>query len=448
MLERYRGEFRLCVVPVELKGEVEEILRGRGALNFPVPPTIIWLSSSPVEVEGEGPGGFLQAWCRREELRSFLNGLFGERERAEGLDSKLTRQLEKAKREWEGTFDAIQEPVMILDSDYRILRANLATSKYSSVDIKRVIRKKCYKILMGRQEPCPNCPLERTFAEGKAQRSEVKSADGERIYQVDSFPLKVEPEAEVWAVNAYRNLTEERRLQEAISKADKLSSLGMLAGRVAHEINNPLTGILGYTQLLMMDFPEDSHHYSLLQKIEEAALRCRKIVQNLLQFSHLNFDHKRELHDINRIIREATELYKLLPPKDGAFLDLELQPDLPLLPIDPDKLYSAIVNLLSNAKMATPPGGIITVSTKKKNGTIVISVRDSGSGIPESIRDKLFQPFFTTKKRGEGTGIGLYTVKKTAQEFGGDAVLHWSEVGKGSEFRIYLPIKELDTGGR
>ncbi len=459
---RKKGDFALVIIPEKYF----ESFSGR-ELKLQIP--LIWLGDARSGGFSQRVRGIegVQIYCPRERVLEILRSLFPreglkraalpegaeligkieelerqiaeERSRLEEKVNERTEQLERAKREWEQTFDAIQEPVMILEGDYSIVRANLALANSLGKDIRRLIGKQCYRVLMSRESPCPGCPLPEALAEEQTLRREIWNGKGTTLYQVSSFPLQSSGRKRV--VNEYRDITEEKKLQEEIYKADKLSSLGMLAGRVAHEINNPLAGILGYTQLLLLETSRDSPLYQPLKKIEEAALRCKKIVQDLLQFSHLQPEGKPQKYDINHLIRESVELYHLIPPKNGPILELNLKPRLPLLKVDPDKIYGAVFNLISNAKSATPPGGKIAVSTFVEDGKVIISVRDTGSGIPENLREKIFEPFFTTKKRGEGTGIGLYTVRKTAQEYGGDLVLHWSELGKGSEFRIYLPIE-------
>lgn len=347
-----------------------------------------------------------------------------------------TRQIEQAKKEWEQTFDAIKDPVLLIDQKHRILRANLALANTVKSDIRSVIGTACYKTMMGRSSPCPNCPMGQTLSAQKGQEAELTHEDNKRIFHLRSFPLSTDPP---YVVHDYRDITEEKFIQQKLVQQDKLSSLGMLAGRVAHEINNPLAGILAQTQLLLLDV-EDPTFVSDLKVIETAALRCRKIVQDLLDFSRQKPIDRGQRFDLNQIIQATLKIYALVPPKGGPELITDLTEDLPLSRVDPDKMQSVILNLLTNAKAATPNQGTIRLRSEVQGDNIVVTISDTGHGIPEEIKDDILMPFFTTKPPGLGTGLGLHIIHEAVKEHDGYLEID-SEVDVGSEFRIYLPVK-------
>lgn len=360
-----------------------------------------------------------------QEVRSSLASMVDER----------TQQLEQAKREWEQTFDAINDPVVIIDHDYRIVRANLATATVVKQDIRSLIQKPCYETLMGRQESCEDCPLAATLEEGEGRKAKIPHDDGETLYELRSFPLS----GNSTVVHEYRDITEERRIQAMLVQADKLSSIGLLAGRVAHEINNPLAAILAQTQLLFLDVEPDGEVHRSLKDIETAALRCRKIVQDLLEFSRQKPTDRRGRHSFRKLVQQTLELFALMPPKESATLEVELPEDLPDIHVDPDQMKSVLLNLLSNAKAATPATGAIQVKAGHGDGEVWLMIKDTGDGIPSNLQEKIFMPFFTTKAAGLGTGLGLHIVNELVKQHEGRIELQ-SEPGQGTEFRIVLPL--------
>ena len=352
--------------------------------------------------------------------------------------NERTQQLEQAKKEWERTFDAIDDPVVILSDDYKVLRANLALSRIVKQDIRNIINHNCYELLMERDTPCENCPIHTTVAEQKGLEAEIHQIEQGKTYHLRSFPMSQEPPR---IVHEYRDITEKKAIQKQMMITDKLSSLGLLAGGVAHEINNPIAGILAQTQLLLMDSHEDNPFLEqALKEIEKAAHRCRKIVQDLLNFSRQKPTVQKEKQQLNQIIHHTLELYTLLPHKERTDVESNLDEDLPTSRLDADKLQSVILNLLINARDASPSGGTIKLSTRQQGDNIILEVSDHGSGIPPELQEKIFTPFFTTKEKGLGTGLGLYISQEIIQEHEGSITLT-SAPNEGTTFTIELPIR-------
>lgn len=348
-----------------------------------------------------------------------------------------TTQLEVAKKEWETTFDTINEPLVLLNPDYEILRANLSFARTVSKDIRDVLKNKCYKLLMGRDKPCEECPLANTFASQESGVLELRHKDAAPIYQLRSFLMSLEPPQ---VVHAYRDVTEETYMRQKLMQSEKLNSLGLLAGRVAHEINNPLAGILANVQLLLMDFSSEDETHDSLKDIEIAAQRCRKIVRDLLDFSRQNPTERQESHDITVLMHQVVDWYEMLPPTRNIDLQLDLAESLPRSRMDPAKIQSVFLNLLGNAKAAEPAPQHIWIQTYLEDNFIVVKIRDDGGGIPEAILEKVFDPFFTTKPTGLGTGLGLYIVREIITEHEGELSLE-SKEGEGTEFVVKLPIQ-------
>jgi len=231
------------------------------------------------------------------------------------------------------------------------------------------------------------------------------------------------------------------KFQKKIADTDKLASLGLMAGGVAHELNNPLGGILTMTQLILEEIPEDSPIREDLKEIEEAALHCRDIVSNLLHFARQGREPKFEQLQILEIINTSARLVKHHFKNMDINLDVEVPDDLPLLWGDASKLQQVFVNLITNAAQAMPGGGTIKIKAyvAEDGRNIAIDVIDRGVGIPADKLDSIFDPFFTTKEEGQGTGLGLSVSHGIVKEHRGEITVESTE-GKGSRFTVYLPI--------
>jgi two-component system NtrC family sensor kinase len=248
------------------------------------------------------------------------------------------------------------------------------------------------------------------------------------------------------------SLKERDRQQKAESEirlvqSEKQAGIGKLAAGVAHEINNPLTGVLTFTHMLLRRKDIGHDVRSDLQKIVHATERVRKIVKGLLDFSRQTKLNPEAL-DVNRLVRSAISLVENQALVKGLNLNFEPGEDLPRLTLDRGQLESVILNIILNAFDATEPGDSITLSTgisvsanQTHHKGVEIVVTDTGCGIPPEHLDKLFDPFFTTKEIGQGTGLGLSVSYGIVERHGGTIRVQ-SEVGRGSTFTIWLPIDE------
>ncbi len=229
-------------------------------------------------------------------------------------------------------------------------------------------------------------------------------------------------------------------------RSEKQASIGRLAAGVAHEINNPLTGILTFTHMLLQRKDIGGEIHSDLETIAQQTERVRRIVKNLLDFSR-----QTELitasTDINQLVESATSMMRNQALVKGVNVQCELDERLPLLTLDANQMQGVVLNLLLNALdasqqgdtiMVTTAGGVATNAADRKG--VEITVRDTGSGISPQHIDKLFDPFFSTKEVGQGTGLGLSVSYGIVQRHGGTIRVH-SEVGKGSAFTVWLPIE-------
>ena len=244
-----------------------------------------------------------------------------------------------------------------------------------------------------------------------------------------------------------RNLTDRRQLEQQLIQSEKLSAIGQLVAGVAHELNNPLTSVSGYAQLLLRDqrLSEESHQD--LEQIHTQAERAAKIVQNLLIFAR---EHKpeRRMVAINEVLRSALALQGYQLKVDNIAINLELDPNLPATTADPHQLQQVFLNLITNARHAMVDKGgpgTLTLRTNVANApdgtpSVRVAIADSGVGIPERNLQKIFNPFFTTKPVGQGTGLGLSICFGIIKEHEGQ-IWAESQMGVGTYVYVALPIR-------
>jgi two-component system NtrC family sensor kinase len=235
------------------------------------------------------------------------------------------------------------------------------------------------------------------------------------------------------------DVSEEHRLRSHLEHAERLASIGELLSSVAHELANPLTTVLGYAELLLADdapgMPREE-----IERIREEALRCRRIVGNLLDLSRAEAFDRRPLtlaHVLDKVIEFRAYAVQL----QSIEIVREIERDVPAIPGDHHRLVQAVLNLLTNAEDAVrerPSGRRVVLRARRTETGAAIDVEDNGPGVPEAIRGYVFEPFFTTKPRGRGTGLGLSLVDATARAHGG-SVRVGDAPGGGARFTIELP---------
>jgi signal transduction histidine kinase len=235
---------------------------------------------------------------------------------------------------------------------------------------------------------------------------------------------------------------EQRRLMELqIAQADKLASLGQLSAGVAHEINNPMGIILGYTQLLLREESPDSEKHSDLKIIEKHVKNCKAIVEDLLSFSRSSKTEEKK-HKIHEIIDEVLNFVKQHAKVEHLEIIRKYDEEVPVILLDEKKIKQVFINLIMNASHAIGGSGTIEIRTNydQPNESIQVQVSDSGHGISKANMKRIFDPFFTTKPTGEGTGLGLSVSYGIIKNHGGEITVE-SEPGEGSTFTVILPVK-------
>lgn len=355
-----------------------------------------------------------------------------ERERKE-----MDALIKNSQRQWMAIFDGITDYVFMTDVEHRIVRTNIAMAQAFKRHPKEIIGVKCYE-LFGIDESRLICKLPEL-----PRTEEITIRD--QTFLVSVFPIEYDNQQ--LFIHIMKDVTEMKRLKEQLYHSDKLASLGLLVSGVAHEINNPLTGILAYAELLNMRINDEEIKRDL-EKIMHSAERCKKIVENLLTFSRQRTP-SRSLESINDIIDKAIELRSYWLRTSNIEIIRDYSQDIPTLYVDSQQIQQVILNIILNAEHAIVESrkerGMIRFSTtfNRRDQRIIVSITDNGTGIPQEVIPRIFDPFFTTKPVGIGTGLGLSISHGIIMEHGGTISVQ-SKVGEGTTFVIELPITSSD----
>jgi PAS domain S-box-containing protein len=368
-------------------------------------------------------------------------------------DRKLAEEAAlSAKEEWERTFDAITDPIMIVDTGHRIVKANKAMVVklgFLPADTDRLI---CYEIFHGTDEPPPFCPHSQLLADGRPHsvEAEVGRLGGEFLVAVS--PL-FGPDGKLQgSIHFARDITERKNLERQLQHSQKMEAIGTLAGGIAHDFNNILTAINGFGCLLKMHMAKDEPMTAYVDEIISGADRAAKLTRSLLTFSR-----KQEVYlkrtDLNEVVSGVEKMLRRLIRED-IVLSTRLTPEELVVMADAAQIEQVLMNLAANARDAICENGIITIGSKmvelssefrmthgfgKPGRYALLTFSDSGAGMDEHTLHRIFEPFFTTKEVGKGTGLGLsvaYGIIKQHHGF----ITCYSEHGRGTTFRLYLPI--------
>jgi signal transduction histidine kinase len=239
-------------------------------------------------------------------------------------------------------------------------------------------------------------------------------------------------------------LGEVQRVQEQLVRASKLGAVGELAAAVAHEVNNPLTGILGFAELLMSELPEDDSRHDEAAIIRTEAVKARTIVKALLEFARPR-PPQRIPANVNDLARSTLELVRFRASESDVRIVVDYA-DVPSLEIDPDASRQVLLNLFNNAIDAMPNGGELRVTTIAEDDRVGVVVADSGVGMSEETRSRIFTPFFSTRAGGGGAGLGLSVSMQIVQGHGGSIEVD-SALDRGAAFTVWLPKSAPDFAG-
>ncbi|MCL4502699.1 MAG: ATP-binding protein, partial [Deltaproteobacteria bacterium] len=391
-----------------------------------------------------------------------------ERQFSEQLEEEVNRQkvkLQKSEARYQGLVENAADLIYTVDSLGRILSINRFAADLFSRALAGLPQSQPAEALLGGH---PEDFIGRTLydiftkksadfhmdwlremqATGKVRsmRHQVSIGDQDFWFSTSIVGIKDE-QGQIFAFEIIsRNITGRKSIEDRMINMEKLASVGTLAAGVAHEINNPMTVILGFTEHLLgqtEDLPEIN---DTLKVIEEEGLRCKKIVENLLTFARAP-ERTETRADINQLLEKTLAVVKNTLLTKKIRLDSSLAPGLPMAAGDPSELQQVFINLINNARDAMKGGGVLKVVTQKvpDGKRLAIEFSDTGNGIPREAQTKIFDPFFTTKKTGEGTGLGLSMSYGIITKFGGNIIFTTFPADEypekhGTTFTVYLPI--------
>jgi two-component system NtrC family sensor kinase len=352
-------------------------------------------------------------------------------------NARLVELLSSGKREWEQTVDAFNQAICYVDPQGGVRRANRMFAELIKLPVTALPGRPWLTLV----PPSWVDPVARLLTpDGGSTPVEVRA--GERTLLVTAIPAG-EPGA---AVLLFEDQTEKRRLQEQLVQSEKMSAIGQLIAGVAHDLNNPLASVVGFSDLLGEAADVPPRLAEPLAVIRQEAERASAIVRNLLSFARRQ-EGERQLQSIRPILESTHQLLKNQLLAARIELTLTFEPGLPEVEVHANQIKQVFVNIINNAAQAIASTraregrGRIEIATKCEPDGLSVNVSDNGPGIPEAVAQRVFEPFFSTKSEGEGTGLGLSISLGIVKEHGGNISVDpgGAGSGRGATFTVELP---------
>jgi len=349
--------------------------------------------------------------------------------------------------------------IVIYDMEFRIIKANAAYHESAGLMLQEMIGRPYYEVY-----PKLEGPLEistRIMEKGEEiKEGEVFIESLGKTFKIRVYPRYDEVERELQFVQIMEDITEMKRTQNMLLQSAKLASIGEVSAGLAHELNNPMTSILGYTSLILDDMEEGGENYREMKVIERESLRVREIIKNILDFSRQGKVSKEET-DINEVVRESLVLVRHMAGVSGIDVDLDLSDELQYPEIDSNQMKQVFINIITNALHSMKRDGRLLINSEKlgreeaelllkgrevreADAYIVVKFKDNGCGIPLGSLERIFEPFFSSKGEG-GNGLGLSISYGIVKNHGGEILVN-STPGEGTEFSVILPLEKALEG--
>ena len=342
--------------------------------------------------------------------------------------------------------DGIPHSIYTINDDWQLVAVN--KSKVDELETKQedLVGSICYQTFFSRDVPCEHCQVARTLDNKQAQHWSVSWLGPDHLlreWDVNAYPIPSRQASSARAVILWQDRTEERRLESSLLQAGKLAAIGQLAAGVAHEINNPLTAINANAQMLKMVLPTSDDNYESVDLIARAGERAEKVVRGLLDFARQE-QYSFKANDINRSIRQALDLVRYQLQTADIHVLQNMATDLPPVVASWEHMKSVWLNLIVNARdavqvLASDRQIEITTRLGADNGHVQVLIRDNGKGMSPAELAHIFEPFYTTKDPGKGTGLGLATCHRIIEQHAGDINVV-SAPNEGTTFIIRLPV--------
>ncbi len=384
----------------------------------------------------------------------------------ESGDNERKHELDYFLADWRFPFNAIVDPVLILDEHLRVVKANKAAIELLSVDGTDIRGKYCYKLFADTHEPCKFCPIPVVKKERQSINQEVKHSYLGRVYSVTCTPILNQLEI-IGYIYSIKDISHQRQLEKQLVQAHKMDAIATLAGGIAHDFNNILGAILGNADLLLYRLPQEGTTANLdaspgqitigeivehVDSIKRAGNRAKELVTQILAFSRQSAV-KRKKFDITPLIKETCKLLRSSLP---STIELKVSVASNIGPImaDPGQVQQVLMNLGNNAAQSLENNvGTIEISLREIEAGraeqnrypnlepgryVVLTVKDNGKGISENDLQRIFDPFFTTRSVGDGTGMGLAVLHGIILAHDGIIDVK-STLGKGTAFTVFFP---------
>lgn len=395
----------------------------------------------------------------RADFAEYLMSIFAIQAASELFSMRAVKELRLSKEEWESSFNAIEDLVTIQDKDLRILRANRAAAAYLGVGVENLVGKYCYEVLLGTTDICDNCPEVKTLRDGLHHTGIVRQNHTGRVFLISTSAIHDEFGEIKNIVHVAKDITVQKELEEELYQARKMEAIGTLAGGIAHDFNNILTSVLGYAELLRDDIIKGRATKDKVDMVLKGALRARDLVSQILTFSRKTLQKPLPLKP-HLIINESLKLLRSSLPTTIEIRQV-IDKESRMIVADPTKLQQVLMNLCTNALEAMgKQKGILTVTLRdieltrhdllsdknlRPGAYVELSVSDNGRGIEDTNLKRIFEPYFTTRGLGRGTGLGLALVHGIVRDHGGLIKVE-TEIGKGTTFRVFFPAVREKAG--
>jgi len=349
--------------------------------------------------------------------------------------ARLFEQVSRAEAELENIFRSISDMVYITDKDYTIKNINKAVADKIGLAAEEIIGRKCYQIFHGMDEPWTECPHHKTVTTMEARIEEVEDKYLGGTFLTSTSPVFDLGGEFLGTVHVVRNITELNNLREKLVAAERMAALGEVAAKVAHEIRNPLVSVGGFARRLEGKLDGNLKEYASI--IAKEVGRLENILKEILGFVKEARLAKEEVN-INKLVNDIIVLVEA-DLRERRIVLVKGLGEIPVVFLDPYRVREALLNICNNAIQAITTDGTITMKTYKADKFAVIEISDTGPGIEERDLPFIFSPFYTTK--ASGTGLGLAITNRVIEEHKGKIEVE-SITGKGTTFKVFLPIKE------
>ncbi|MFP4088072.1 MAG: response regulator [Desulfobacteraceae bacterium] len=447
------------VIPGGMNG-IEAACRIKTVLDIPVVFISGYSNSEYVEQAKQiDPFGYVVKPFDESTLRACVEIALHKRKMelelkaANELLERSNRQLRGLSREWEGIFQAIGQPALILDRGQFILNANYAASECANCAEGDLVGKRCYQIFHRTPTPPLNCPFEKMIHSGQTETAEMEMGISRRVFWVSCTPIGDSRGCPDKVIHIATDITEKRDAEEAMREIDRMKAVNTLAGGIAHQFNNLLTIISGRTGLLGMYAAQDERMARHIAAIDGAVVRMARLTSQLLAYAR-GGRYTVKTVEFSRLIRDCLLEMNLPEMDSGVHIKTSFPPDDIHVDVDVPQFKTVLSALVDNACEALDGSGCIRISVKhtvsdakltkahpalNSAPVVCLSVQDNGKGMDEETRGRIFDPFFTTHFLGRGLGMAaVYGIVKNHK----GAIQVDSAPGKGTTVRIYLPGKK------